>query len=105
MNQETYDQVALPADMVGDQAAYLQEGMVVTLAIHEGMPISIEIPQKVTLGNHRNRAGDERPDRLRLVQAGDAVERRAYHGADPYRGRHPHGGETADGSYVERAKD
>jgi elongation factor P len=26
MNPETYDQVAVPADILGDQAVYLQEG-------------------------------------------------------------------------------
>ena len=35
MNDQTYDQVALQADIVGDMAAYLQEGMKVQLAIHE----------------------------------------------------------------------
>ena len=49
MNDQTYDQVALQADIVGDMANYLQEGMKVQLAIHEGLAISIEIPQKVTL--------------------------------------------------------
>src|ERR1700687_5401184 len=49
MNGETFDQVALPADILGDQAAYLQEGMKIQLAIHEGIAVSIEIPQKVTL--------------------------------------------------------
>ena len=49
MNQETYDQVQVPADIVGDYDKYLQEGMVVSMALHEGVPVSIEIPQKVTL--------------------------------------------------------
>jgi elongation factor P len=49
MNTENYDQVALPADVVGDQAAYLQPEMKVTLAVHEGVPVSIELPQKVVL--------------------------------------------------------
>jgi elongation factor P len=49
MNTETYDQVTLPADVIGDQAAYLQPEMKVTMAVHEGVPVSIELPQKVTL--------------------------------------------------------
>jgi elongation factor P len=49
MNTETYDQVALPEDMVGAQAAYLQPEMKVTLAVHEGVPVSMELPQKVVL--------------------------------------------------------
>jgi elongation factor P len=49
MNTETYDQVTLPSDLVGDQAAYLQPEMKVMLAVYENTPVSIELPQKVTL--------------------------------------------------------
>src|SRR5689334_16534512 len=49
MNTENYDQVTLPLDIIGDQAAYLQPEMKVTLAVHEGVPVSIELPQKVIL--------------------------------------------------------
>src|SRR5881227_4295214 len=34
MNTETYDQLTLPADVIGDQAAYLQPEMKVTLAVY-----------------------------------------------------------------------
>jgi elongation factor P len=49
MNGETFDQVHVPRDIVGDQAAYLQENMTVRLSLHEGVPVAIELPQKVTL--------------------------------------------------------
>ena len=49
MNTENYDQVTLQADLVGDQAAYLQPEMKVTLAVHEGVPVSIVLPQKAVL--------------------------------------------------------
>lgn len=49
MNPETYDQVTVPEDIIGDQAAYLQEGMAVTLSVHNGVPIAIELPQRVVL--------------------------------------------------------
>jgi elongation factor P len=49
MNAETYDQVAVPEDVIGDQAAYLQEGMKVTLSIHEAIAVAIELPQRVVL--------------------------------------------------------
>jgi elongation factor P len=49
MNTETYDQVTLGSDIIGDQAAYLQPEMKVTLAVHEGVPVSIELPQKTIL--------------------------------------------------------
>ncbi len=49
MNGETFDQVAVPKDIVGDQAPYLQENMTVRLSMYEGNPIAIELPQRVTL--------------------------------------------------------
>jgi elongation factor P len=49
MNTETYDQVALQEDVVGDQGVYLQPEMKVLMSVHEGRPISLELPQKVTL--------------------------------------------------------
>ena len=49
MNTETYDQVALQDDVIGDQGAYLQPEMKVKLSVHEGTPISLELPQKVVL--------------------------------------------------------
>lgn len=49
MNMETYDQITMPADMVGDQAAFLQPDMKVMLSIHEGVPVGLELPQRVVL--------------------------------------------------------
>ncbi len=49
MNGETFDQVTVPKDIVGDQAPYLQENMTVRLSMYEGNPIAIELPQRVTL--------------------------------------------------------
>jgi elongation factor P len=49
MNTENYDQVTLPAEIIGDQTAYLQPEMKVTMAVHEGVPVSIELPQKAVL--------------------------------------------------------
>jgi elongation factor P len=49
MNTENYDQVTLPAEIIGDQTAYLQPEMKVTMAVHEGAPVSIELPQKAVL--------------------------------------------------------
>ncbi|MGZ3350131.1 MAG: elongation factor P, partial [Xanthobacteraceae bacterium] len=49
MNMENYDQVTLPADIIGDQAVYLEPEMKVMLAVHENVPVSIELPQKATL--------------------------------------------------------
>ena len=49
MNDVTYDQVQIQADVVGDAAPYMQEGMKVQLSMFEGNAIAIEIPAKVTL--------------------------------------------------------
>ena len=49
MNPETYDQVAASHDVVGDSAPYLEPGMKVFLQTFEGGPISIELPQKMTV--------------------------------------------------------
>lgn len=49
MNAETYDQVQVAQDIIGDQSAYLQEGMKVILSIFNEVPVSIQLPSKVTL--------------------------------------------------------
>ncbi len=49
MNMESYDQVAVPEDIVGDFKAYLQPEMEVTLSTHEGTPVSIQLPPKAIL--------------------------------------------------------
>ncbi len=49
MNMESYDQVAVSPDIVGDLAAYLQPEMEVTLSLHEGNPVAIELPPRAVL--------------------------------------------------------
>jgi elongation factor P len=49
MNGENFEQVTVPKEIVGDYAPYLQENMTVKLSLHEGTPIAIELPQRVTL--------------------------------------------------------
>jgi len=49
MNMETYDQVTVSPDVIGDQAAYLQPEMKVKLSVHEGVVVAIELPQRATL--------------------------------------------------------
>jgi elongation factor P len=49
MNPETYEQVTVPADIVGDQAAFLQDNMPVTISTHNETPIALQLPQRVTL--------------------------------------------------------
>jgi len=49
MNTETFDQISLAEDFVGERAAFLQDGMMVTLQLHGETPIGIQLPQQVTL--------------------------------------------------------
>ena len=49
MNGENFEQVTVPESVVGDYAPYLQENMSVHLSLYNGIPIAIELPQRVTL--------------------------------------------------------
>ncbi|WP_102961162.1 elongation factor P [Mangrovicella endophytica] len=49
MDSETYEQLELQKDFVGDRAAFLQDGMTVTVESHEERPIGISLPDYVTL--------------------------------------------------------
>jgi elongation factor P len=49
MDMESYDQIELAADFVGDQAQYLQDGMKTLVQLYDGKPIGIALPQHVTL--------------------------------------------------------
>ena len=48
MNTETYDQVQVPDDVIGDSAPYLQPEMKVMLSVFEGKVVSIQLPQRAT---------------------------------------------------------
>ena len=49
MDTESFEQLAIPASMIGDQADWLQDGMAVTVNSHEGEPISIALPDTVVV--------------------------------------------------------
>lgn len=49
MNQETFNQFEVPADLVGDGAGYLKEGDVVQLQFFNGQPITVELAKNVPL--------------------------------------------------------
>jgi elongation factor P len=105
MDSESYEQTALPKDMLGDAAAFLQENMHVTIDLIEGKPVAIHLPQTVTLEvteadpvvKGQTAASSYKPAMLSngvrvmvppFVEAGTRVVVN-----------------TEDGSYVERAKD
>lgn len=49
MDNVTYEQLELQKEFVGERAAFLQDGMEVTVELHEEKPIGIRLPEQVTL--------------------------------------------------------
>jgi elongation factor P len=49
METETYEQIELPKEFVGERTAFLKEGMMVTVDSYEGKPLGITLPDHVTL--------------------------------------------------------
>ena len=49
MNQESFEQVQVSDDVLGDGAAFLQENMTCVLSMFEGKAVAIELPARVTL--------------------------------------------------------
>jgi elongation factor P len=105
MNNETYDQIQVSKDIIGDFAPYLQENMTVKLSMHDANPVAIQLPQRVTL-----EVSETEP-----VTKGQTASS-SYKPAILSNGIRttvpPHIGAgtrivvmTEDGSYVERAKD
>ena len=48
MDSETYEQIALPADILGEGRPFLQDGMVVKIEYYEAEALSATLPEKVT---------------------------------------------------------
>jgi len=49
MDNETYEQLFLTRDQLGDARSYLQENVVVTVLFHNGKPLGVEVPIFVEL--------------------------------------------------------
>jgi elongation factor P len=49
MDSETYDQIHVPTEAVGDMTSYLLENMTAVVQIHDGIPLSVELPASVEL--------------------------------------------------------
>jgi elongation factor P len=49
MDTETYDQITVSPEVVGDAANYLLEGFEAVVAMYEGSPLYIELPASVEL--------------------------------------------------------
>ncbi|MCB9983967.1 MAG: elongation factor P [Rhodospirillales bacterium] len=105
MHQETFEQIHISRDLVGYPAAFLQEGMIVEIETFEGEPLSVQLPDTVT---------------LEIVEAEPVIKGQtattSYKPAILTNGEkvmvppHIESGtrivvKTEDGAYVERAKD
>jgi elongation factor P len=49
MEPNTFDQITVSADIVGDDKVFLTDGLKVSLKTFDGVAIAIELPQKVTV--------------------------------------------------------
>ena len=105
MNPETYDQIAVAEDVVGDAAPYLIEGMAVSLSVHEGVGIAIVLPQRATF-----EVVETEPVTKGQTASSSYKPALLSNGVKTAVPPHISAGTrvvvmTADGSYVERAKD
>ncbi|MGG7565589.1 elongation factor P [Rhodovulum sp. DZ06] len=48
MDNETFEQIELPADILGDRRPFLQDGMTVKIEYYEEEALSATVPEKVT---------------------------------------------------------
>jgi elongation factor P len=105
MDNDTFEQVSVPRDLIGDPADFLNDGMVCKIMLYEGTPLSVEMPPSVT---------------VEIVEADPVVRGQtassSYKPGKLANGRrvmippHVEPGtrvviNTADASYIERAKD
>ncbi|QUW19187.1 elongation factor P [Agrococcus sp. Marseille-Q4369] len=49
MDNDTYEQLPIPADIVGDASKYLLENGTATISMHEGEALQVELPASVVL--------------------------------------------------------
>jgi len=47
MDNETFEQIELPADLLGDRRSFLQDGMTVKIEYHDAEALSVTLPEKV----------------------------------------------------------
>jgi elongation factor P len=104
MNIENYDQVVVPADVVGNTKPYLQEGMKVLLSVFNGTPVAIQIPPRVTL-----EVTETEPAMKGQTASSSYKPAMLSNGVKTSVPPHIQTGtrvviQTEDGSYVERAK-
>ena len=105
MNSESYEQLQVSTDVLGDQASYLQEGMKVLLSVFNDLPVSIQLPARVTF-----EVVETEPAMKGQTASSSYKPAKLSNGARAMVPPHIAPGTrivilTEDGSYVERAKD
>jgi elongation factor P len=105
MNADTYDQIQVPAEVIGDQTQWLQEGMKVVMSIFNETPVAIQLPPRVTL-----EVTETEPAMKGQTASSSYKPAKLSNGARVMVPPHITAGtrvviQTEDGAYVERAKD
>jgi elongation factor P len=105
MNPTSYEQITVSGGMMGDSAQWLDENMSCILLMFDGAPVSIELPQRVTL-----QILETEPVVKGQTASGSYKPAKLANGARIMVPPHIGTGtrvivSTEDGSYVERAKD
>ena len=105
MDPVHFEQLPVDKDVVGDWAPYLQENMEVLLSLFNGIAVSIVLPQRVTL-----EVTDTEPVVKGQTASGSFKPAILSNGVRTMVPTHVTAGTrvvvmTADGAYVERAKD
>ena len=105
MNPESYDQVAVPESVVGEMAPYLLEGMAVQISQHNDIAISLVLPQRATF-----EVVETEPVTKGQTASSSYKPATLSNGVRTLVPPHITAGTrvvvmTADGAYVERAKD
>lgn len=105
MDNDTFEQITVDRELIGEPADFLKDGMICTIQLYEGTPMSVTLPQSVV---------------MTVVEADPVVKGQtassSYKPGKLDNGRRvmipPHVGagtkivvNTGDGSYIERAKD
>lgn len=49
MDQEHFEQIFIPTELLGERVAFLQDGMIVKVELHDSTPIGVALPEQVTL--------------------------------------------------------
>jgi len=105
MNNETFEQVSVSKDVVGDRAPFLQENMKCVLSVYEGNAVAIELPARMVL-----EIVDTEPTVKGQPASSSYKPAKLSNGVRTMVPPHIAAGTrvvvmTEDGSYVERAKD